>query len=119
MSLNTDMDARKRLRDTVTFTPASLSFGPIVPRASGRAQATIGVFDSGGSAFDSELWCDASVLNQTFKRPTNVFQSVTLRLSAKPMPHVSPTAARTAAFQSRVSLHTHNRSKAASSSVET
>ena len=28
-----------------------------------------GVFDAGGSAFDSEVWCDATVLNQTYQRP--------------------------------------------------
>lgn len=42
----------------------------------------VGVFDAGGSAFDSELWCDASVLNQIFKRPENIFQSVTVRLKS-------------------------------------
>lgn len=42
----------------------------------------VGVFDAGGSAFDSEVWCDASVLNQIYKRPENVFQSVTVRLSS-------------------------------------
>ena len=39
-------------------------------------------FDAGGSAFDSELWCDANVLNQTYQRPQNVFQSVTVRLDS-------------------------------------
>ncbi len=24
----------------------------------------VGVFDAGGSAFDSEVWCDAAVLNE-------------------------------------------------------
>jgi putative ABC transport system permease protein len=38
--------------------------------------------DSGGSAFDSELWCDAAVLNQVFDRPENIYQSVTARLVA-------------------------------------
>jgi putative ABC transport system permease protein len=40
----------------------------------------VGVFDAGGSSFDSEIWCDATVLNQIFKRPENIFQSVTARL---------------------------------------
>ena len=40
----------------------------------------VGVFDAGGSAFDSEVWCDARVLDDVYKRPTNVFQSVTVHL---------------------------------------
>jgi len=40
----------------------------------------VGVFDAGGTAFDSEVWCDANVLNQVFHRPQNMFQSVTVRL---------------------------------------
>jgi len=42
----------------------------------------VGVFDAGGSAFDSEVWCDAPVLNEVLKRPDNVFQSVTARLTS-------------------------------------
>jgi putative ABC transport system permease protein len=42
----------------------------------------VGVFDAGGSAFDSEVWCDARVLDDVYKRPTNVFQSVTVHLTS-------------------------------------
>jgi putative ABC transport system permease protein len=42
----------------------------------------VGVFDAGGSAFDSEVWCDARVLNQTYNRPESVFQSATVRLAS-------------------------------------
>jgi len=42
----------------------------------------VGVFDAGSSAFDSEVWCDATVLSEVYKRPTNVFQSVTARLTS-------------------------------------
>ena len=42
----------------------------------------VGVFDAGGSAFDSEVWVDARVLDDVYKRPTNVFQSVTLHLNS-------------------------------------
>jgi putative ABC transport system permease protein len=42
----------------------------------------VGVFDAGGSAFDSEIWCDANVLNAVYKRPQDLFQSVTARLSS-------------------------------------
>lgn len=48
----------------------------------GGTWTVVGVFDAGGSSFDSEVWCDAAVLNQIYKRPTNVFQSVTTRLSS-------------------------------------
>lgn len=41
-----------------------------------------GIFDAGGSAFDSEVWCDAPVLNEVLKRPDNLFQSVTARLTS-------------------------------------
>jgi putative ABC transport system permease protein len=40
----------------------------------------VGVFDAGGSAFDSEIWADANVLNGAYQRPAGVFQSVTARL---------------------------------------
>jgi putative ABC transport system permease protein len=42
----------------------------------------VGTFDSGGSAFDSEVWCDANALNQAYKRQPNIFQSVTVRLTS-------------------------------------
>ena len=40
----------------------------------------VGIFDSGGSAFDSEIWGDAVLLNQAYNRPENIYQSVTARL---------------------------------------
>jgi putative ABC transport system permease protein len=40
----------------------------------------VGLFDAGGSAFDSEIWADADVLNVHYQRPQGVFQSVTARL---------------------------------------
>jgi len=42
----------------------------------------VGIFDSHGSAFDSEVWCDAPVLNEVLKRPDNLFQSVTAHLTS-------------------------------------
>ncbi len=43
----------------------------------------VGVFDAGGSAFDSEIWSDAHLLNAAFPpRPDNLFQSVTVHLSS-------------------------------------
>jgi putative ABC transport system permease protein len=40
----------------------------------------VGVFDAGGSAFDSEIWADADVLNGNYQRPPGVFQAATARL---------------------------------------
>jgi len=51
-------------------------------RFGGGAWTVVGVFDAGGSAFDSEIWCDGSVLNQVYQRPRNLFQSVTVRLTS-------------------------------------
>lgn len=48
----------------------------------GGAWTVVGTFDAGGSAFDSEIWCDANVLDAVYKRPPNVFQSVTARLTS-------------------------------------
>ena len=42
----------------------------------------VGVFDAGGSSFDSEVWCDPHLLNGAFKRPEESFQSVTVHLSS-------------------------------------
>jgi putative ABC transport system permease protein len=46
----------------------------------GSPWQVVGVFDAGGSAFDSEIWCDGAILNQVLKRPENIFQSVTVHL---------------------------------------
>lgn len=51
-------------------------------RFGGGTWNVVGVFDAGGSAFDSEVWCDANVLNEIYKRPTNIFQSATFRLES-------------------------------------
>jgi putative ABC transport system permease protein len=48
----------------------------------GGTWTVVGVFDAGGSAFDSELWCDARVLSEVYKRPQNVFQSLTVHLDS-------------------------------------
>ncbi|MBV9087196.1 MAG: ABC transporter permease, partial [Acidobacteriaceae bacterium] len=48
----------------------------------GGTWTVVGIFDSGGSAFDSEVWCDSNVLNQVYKRPTNLYQSITARLTS-------------------------------------
>ena len=58
-----------------------LMLGSIV-KFGGDDWRVVGVFDAGGSAFDSEVWCDARVLNQVYKRPENLFQSVTVHLTS-------------------------------------
>jgi putative ABC transport system permease protein len=42
----------------------------------------VGIFDAGGSAFDSEVWCDSKILNEVLKRPDNIFQSATIHLTS-------------------------------------
>ena len=45
-----------------------LAVGDSVDFGGGRWKI-VGIFDAGGSAFDSEVWCDAPVLNEVLKRP--------------------------------------------------
>ena len=47
-------------------------------KLSGRDWTVVGVFDAGGTAYDSEIWGDVELFMPVFDRP--VFQSVTLRL---------------------------------------
>jgi putative ABC transport system permease protein len=42
----------------------------------------VGVFDAGGSAFDSEVWGDAHLFAGAYGRPDNSFQSVTVHLTS-------------------------------------
>ena len=65
----------------VDKTYAGLSLGDSV-RFGGGTWKVVGVFDAGGSAFDSEVWCDAPVLSQVYHRPGNVFQSATVHLTS-------------------------------------
>ncbi|MCX5754266.1 MAG: ABC transporter permease [Candidatus Krumholzibacteria bacterium] len=65
----------------VSGTYAGFKLGSTVEFGGGR-WTVVGVFDAGGSSYDSEVWCDAVVLNQVFKRPENIFQSATARLAS-------------------------------------
>jgi len=58
-----------------------LTPGSKIDFAGGHWQV-VGVFDAGGSAFDSEVWCDSLILNQVLQRPANIFQSATVRLES-------------------------------------
>jgi putative ABC transport system permease protein len=63
-------------------TYSGLTVGNKIDMAGGHWEV-VGVFDAGGSAFDSEIWCDSHVLNDILKRPSNIFQSVTVRLASR------------------------------------
>ncbi|HXJ04504.1 MAG TPA: ABC transporter permease [Candidatus Acidoferrum sp.] len=42
----------------------------------------VGVFDAGGSSFDSEVWADDHLLTAAYNRPDTFFQSVTVHLTS-------------------------------------
>lgn len=65
----------------VDKTYAGLSMGDSV-KFGGGTWRVVGVFDAGGSAFDSEVWCDSHVLSQIYHRPENVYQSLTVHLNS-------------------------------------
>lgn len=67
--------------ENASKTYAGLSLGNTINFAGGRWQV-VGVFDAGGSAFDSEVWCDSKILNQVLQRPSNIFQSATVHLAS-------------------------------------
>jgi len=58
-----------------------LTVGNKVDFAGGHWQV-VGVFDAGGSAFDSEVWCDSQIFNAVLQRPANIFQSATVHLAS-------------------------------------
>jgi putative ABC transport system permease protein len=60
---------------------AGLTLGNTVNFGGGHWQV-VGIFDAGGSSFDSEVWCDARVLDDVYKRPSNIFQSATVHLTS-------------------------------------
>jgi putative ABC transport system permease protein len=62
-------------------TYSGLTVGNTVNFGGGRWKV-VGVFDAGGSSFDSEVWCDAHILSQVLKRPDNIFQSATIHLTS-------------------------------------
>ncbi len=58
-----------------------LKLGDSLDMAGGH-WTVVGIFDAGGSAFDSEVWTDSRVLNDILKRPPTIFQSVTVHLDS-------------------------------------
>ncbi len=65
----------------VESTYGGLELGKTV-KFGGGTWKVVGVFDAGGSAFDSEVWADSGVLADVYKRPNYIFQSVTARLTS-------------------------------------
>lgn len=43
----------------------------------------VGIFDAGGSSFDSEIWGDAHLIGPAYNRPDTFFQSVTVHLTSR------------------------------------
>ena len=62
-------------------TYSGLTLGNTIWLGSARWQV-VGIFDAGGSAFDSEVWGDAHLLNGAYKRPDTLSQSVTAHLTS-------------------------------------
>jgi putative ABC transport system permease protein len=62
-------------------TYAGLTLGNTISLGTQRWQV-VGIFDTGGSSFDSEVWGDAHLLSQAYGRPENNFQSVTVHLTS-------------------------------------
>jgi putative ABC transport system permease protein len=42
----------------------------------------VGIFDAGGSSFDSDVWGDAHLIAPAFNRPDTYFQSITVHLTS-------------------------------------
>ncbi len=62
-------------------TYSGLTLGSTIGLGSARWQV-VGIFDAGGSAFDSEVWGDAHLLNGAYNRPDTLSQSVTVHLAS-------------------------------------
>jgi putative ABC transport system permease protein len=64
-----------------TKTYSGLKIGDTISLGTQRWQV-VGIFDAGGSSFDSEVWGDSHLLSQAYGRPENNFQSVTAHLTS-------------------------------------
>lgn len=64
-----------------TKTYSGLKMGDTISLGTQRWQV-VGIFDAGGSSFDSEVWGDSHLLSQAYGRPENNFQSVTVHLTS-------------------------------------
>jgi putative ABC transport system permease protein len=64
------------------MTYAGVSLGSTL-RFGGTNWTVVGIMDNGGSAFDSEIWCDRDLLAPAYHRPLNIFQSATVKLTSE------------------------------------
>jgi len=62
-------------------TYSGLTLGTTIGLGTVRWQV-VGIFDAGGSSFDSEVWADAHLLSAAYNRPDTNFQSVTVHLTS-------------------------------------
>lgn len=62
-------------------TYAGLTVGKTISLGTQRFEV-VGVFDAGGSSFDSEVWGDSHLFTAAYDRPENSFQSVTVHLTS-------------------------------------
>jgi len=73
----TELIVGKNARSTYS----GLTLGSTIGLGTLRWQV-VGIFDAGGSSFDSEVWGDAHLLNSAYKRPDSISQSVTAHLTS-------------------------------------
>jgi putative ABC transport system permease protein len=59
-----------------------LDFGKTVQIGPGKWKI-VGIFNAGGSAFDSEIWADSNVVNGAYQRPPGIYQSATAKLRSE------------------------------------
>ena len=64
---------------TTTYT--GLTLGNTISLGSTKWQI-VGIFDAGGSAFDSEMWGDIHLISGAFKLPDTYFSSATVHLTS-------------------------------------
>jgi putative ABC transport system permease protein len=60
---------------------AGLTLGNTISLGSVRWKI-VGIFDAGGSSFDSDVWGDAHLIGPAYNRPDTFFQSVTVHLTS-------------------------------------
>src|SRR5437879_10922077 len=60
---------------------AGLTLGNTISLGSVRWKI-VGIFDAGGSSFDSDIWGDAHLIGPAYNRPDVFFQSVTVHLTS-------------------------------------
>ena len=64
-----------------TYSYLGLNLGNTI-KFGGANWKVVGIMDSNGSAFDSEVWADSRVLNQVYHYPQDTFRSVTVHLTS-------------------------------------